>query len=139
MTCKYVNLTIIFFVLIFVSNSVFASNHTYRVYNPKTNKTVNAVFGTMSISENRYLWGFYTKDGKPLCVAQIYNTNVKNGLVGGICTDAYAFKRFIGGEKLDLTKYGLSWRELSEDTIFSEMESIRSERALQGKFEYYGQ
>ena len=115
-----------------------AENFTYKVYNPKTNKTTIAVFGTVTITENQYLWGFYTKDGQPLCVASLNTNKNPQGLIGGQCTDIGAFIRFMNGENIDFSKYELGWRELSQDTFYSEMNSIRQERAAQGKYEYKG-
>lgn len=118
---------------------VFAENFTYKVYNPRTNKAYTAILGTISITDYQYLWAFYTTNGSPLCVAQIYNTNTKNGLVGGQCTDANTFIRFINGDKrIDPSKYEMGWRELSKNTLYPEMNSIRRERASQGKYEYTG-
>lgn len=121
-----------------MSAPTFADNFTYKVYNPRTNKAYTGVFGTISITDYEYLWGFYTPNGTPLCVAQIYNTNTKNGLVGGQCTDTNAFIKFMNGERIDLSKYEMGWRELSQNTIYSEMNAIRRERASQSKYEYKG-
>ena len=115
-----------------------AENFTYKVYNPRTNKVYTGVLGTISITDNEYIWGFYTKNGIPLCVAQIYNTNKENGLVGGNGTDINAFIRFLSGEKVDLSQYNIGWRELSQNTLYAEMNSIRKERTSQGKTEYRG-
>lgn len=118
----------------------FAENFTYKVYNPRTNKSHTAALFTIRFPDdnsNTFIYGFMSQ-GQPLCVASIYNTNVKNGLVGGQCTDFYAFSRFMEGEKLDLDKYVLGWRELSTDTLHREIESIRRERAAQGRYEYQG-
>ncbi len=116
----------------------FAENFTYKIYNPRTNKTSTGVFGTITITDNEYLWGFYTPNGAPLCVAQIYNTNTKNGLVGGACTETNAFIRLLNGEQVDLTKYEMGWRELSQNTLYLEMNAIKRERASQGKYEFKG-
>ena len=64
-------------VLLYRIKPVFASNFTYKVYDPQTNKAYTAVLGTVSITDNKYFWGFYTQNGEPLCVAQIYKTNKK--------------------------------------------------------------
>lgn len=118
-------------------NNAFAENFTYKVYNPKTNKTTTNVLGTLSVSETQYVWGFYTSDGKPVCVINL-NTNKNNqGLVGGKCNDFSAFQRaFVNKENIDMSKYELGWRELSTDTFYREMNSIRQERALQGKYDH---
>ena len=44
----------------------------------------------------------------------------------------------MNGERIDLSKYEMGWRELSQNTIYSEMNAIRRERASQGKYEYKG-
>ena len=123
-------------VLLYGIKPVFASNFTYKVYDPQTNKAYTAVLGTVSITDDKYFWGFYTQNGEPLCVAQIYKTNKKDGLVGGQCTDINAFFKFLAKENIDLSKYEMSWREFSQNTLYTEMNDIREERALQGKYEY---
>ena len=132
---KYIFLLLCLFFML-STKAALAVNYTYKVYNPKTNKSYNAVFGTVSFIDNYYIWGFYTKDGTPLCILHKNNTNVKNGLVGGICTDANAFMRFANGENIDLSKYNMAWSELNQGTIYREMEDIRQERAAIGKYEY---
>lgn len=134
----FVSLLLSFGFLFAVVGTANALNYTYKVYNPKLNKTYTAVFGTISISDTRYLWGFYTKEGQPLCVAQPYNTNTKNGLVGGDCTEFNTFVQFFNGQKVDLSKNSFGWREINSNTFFREMESIKQERSAQGKFEFNG-
>lgn len=117
--------------------AVLAENFTYKVYNPKTNKAYNAVLGTVTITDTQYIWGFYTQNGEPLCVASLITNKNSQGLVGSQCTDANAFVRFMNGDRnIDLSKYELGWRELSTDTFYREMDAIRRERATQGKYEY---
>lgn len=43
-----------------MSAPTFADNFTYKVYNPRTNKAYTGVFGTISITDYEYLWGFYS-------------------------------------------------------------------------------
>lgn len=116
---------------------IFAENFTYKVYNPRTNKAYTAVLGTIGMTDTQYLWAFYKPDGEALCVASVYNTNKNDkGLVGGQCSDTAAFIKFVNHQGINLEKYQLGWRELSTDTLYREMESIRRERAAQGKTEY---
>lgn len=123
--------------ILFTSSMAMAVNFNYKVYNPRQNKAYTAVLGTIRLTENQYIWGFYTKNGQPLCVASL-DTNTKNGLVGGQCTDISAFMRFMNGEKIDInnSRYTLGWRELNTNTLYKEMDSIRRERASQGMYEY---
>lgn len=125
-------------IMFVVSNIVLAVNYTYKVYNPNTNKTHIAVLGTMSITDKQYIWGFFTKEGQPLCVANL-NTNIdKNGLIGGQCTDINAFVKFMQGENIDInsSKYIMGFRELNPNTFYKEMNSVQMERAAQGKSVY---
>ena len=45
-------------------------------------------------------------------------------------------RAFVNKENIDMSKYELGWRELSTDTFYREMNSIRQERALQGKYDH---
>lgn len=121
-----------------VVNIALAVNYTYKVYNPNLNKTYTAVLGTMSITDTQYIWGFYTKDGQPLCVANLNTNSDKNGLIGGQCTDINAFVRFMNGENIDInsSKYIFGFRELNQNTFYKEMNSIQQERTAQGKSVY---
>jgi len=112
-----------------------AENFTYKVYNPKANKAYTAVLGTITVVDNKYIFAFLTKSGQPLCVMG-GNTNIKNGLVGGQCSEFNAFGRLLNGENINLDRYQYGWREYSTDTIEREMASIRKERAAQGKYQY---
>lgn len=115
---------------------VMAENYTYKVYDPISNKSYSAVLGTMSISLSQYLWGFFTKDGKPLCVAKVYNTNNQNGLIGGQCTEVNAFINYLNGENVNLDRYTFGWRELTENSFYKEMNLTKKERMSQGKYEF---
>lgn len=116
-----------------------AENFTYKVYNPKTNKAYTATILTIRFPDdnsNTYVYGFMAQ-GQPLCATPSFQyTDVKNGLIGGQCVDFYALSRFMEGEKLDLSKHELGWRELKPNTLQREVESIRRERAAQGRYEY---
>ena len=126
-------------VTIATSNTANAVNYTYKVLNPKLKQENTAVFGTMSITNTQYVWGFYTPDGKPLCVAGP-NPSGKNNEGGlfGLCTEANAFIKFMQGEKIDLSQYNLFWKETQPNTFYREKEDIRQERAKQGKHEFNG-
>ena len=115
-------------------------HHTYKVYDPRTNKAVTAVLGTVPIANsNRYMWAFYTKSGIPICIIQTQNSNMRDNLLGGSCLDAFIVVKYQNGEKVDFDKYKMSWRELSEDTFIKEAESIVQERALEGELEFTGE
>ncbi len=109
---------------------------TYKVYNPRTNKTSTATLGTMGIGGKKYLWGFFLETGQPLCVAAVYNTNTKNGLVGGDCVGIYAFQKFLSGENIDFNKYKYAWREYTAGSLQRNIDSLRKARAEQGWYEY---
>lgn len=114
-----------------------AENFTYKVYNPKTNKTYSATLGTLSMTDTQYIWGFYTLDGQPLCVISFNNINKNSqGLVGGQGTDYTAFERFFVNKEynINLAKHEVGWRELSTDTFYREINCIKRERAAQGKY-----
>lgn len=44
-------------------------------------------------------------------------------------------RQFENNENLDLSKYEMGWREIEPDTFYKEINSIRPERATQGKYE----
>lgn len=112
-------------------NSAKAENYTYKLYNPNLNKTTDAALGTISISENSYIWGLYTKN--MMCVVNMEIDTNKAGLVGGKCTDMEAFNRLSRGENVDISKYDYGWREYNKNTFFKELDSIKAERKAQGK------
>lgn len=122
-------------IMLAMANAVLAENYTYKVYNPILNKTYMANLGTLSLTDTQYLFGFYAKDGQPLCVANLNTNSDKNGLVGGQCTDAKAFINFMNGDNIDLnsSKYIFGYRELAPNTFYKEMYEIRQERSAQGK------
>lgn len=121
----------------FGNTTVLAENFTYKVYNPKENKSYSAELGTIRLTDTGYIWCFYLKGGVPYAVVSL-NTNKKDGLVGGQCTDFKAFLKFLQQENVDLSKYEFGWREYSADTFYREMESIKAEREAQGFHEYNG-
>ncbi len=125
-------------IMLAVANVALAVNYTYKVYNPNINKTYMAVLGTMSITDTKYLWGFFTQEGQPLCVANLNTNTDKNGLIGGQCTDISAFIKFMQGENIDInsSKYVLGYRELNPNTFYKELNSIQQERTAQGKSLY---
>lgn len=57
------------------SNVAFAENFTYKVYNPKTNKSAIAELGTLRVSDNKYILGFFV-NGKPYYIVNM-NTEKK--------------------------------------------------------------
>ena len=121
------------------ASKVLAENFTYKVYNPKLNKAYTAVLGTISLTDTQYIWGFYEPDGRALCVINLNTNKDSQGLIGSQCTDIGAFMKFMNGDhsvNLSDKKHELGWREKSTDTFYREMESIRRERAAQGKYEY---
>ena len=119
------------------SNMAFAENFTYKVYNPKENKTYTVELGTIRLTETGYIWCFYLKGGIPYAVVSL-NTDKKNDLVGGKCTDFKAFQKFLEQGNVDLSQHEFGWREYSAGTFYREMEEIRAERAAQGFHEYNG-
>lgn len=134
-------LIILFMVLTIILNSqnfAFAENFTYKVYNPKENKTHTVELGTIRLTETGYIWCFYLKGGIPYAVVSL-NTDKKNDLVGGKCTDFKAFQKFLEHGNVDLSQHEFGWREYSAGTFYREMEEIRAERAAQGYHEYNGQ
>ena len=97
------------------SNMAFAENFTYKVYNPKENKSVTAELGTLRVSDNKYMLGFFVK-GQPYCIVNM-NTEKKDGLICGKCAENNSVIEF-------------PWRELSKNTFFPEVDSIVKERAV---------
>ena len=126
-------------ILFGLSLYAFAENFTYKVYNPRTNKAHTAVLGTVSLTDNEYIWGFYTKDGKPICIANLNINKDSNGLIGSKCVEyeAFAKKFFDGKDNIDFSKYEMGWRELETDTFYKEINSIKQERATQSKYEFW--
>lgn len=116
-------------------NIALAENFTYKVYNPKENKTYTVELGTFRLTETGYIWCFYLKGGIPYAIVSLH-TNKNNDLIGGKCFDFKAFQRFLDHEKIDLSKHEFGWREYSAGTFYREMEEIRIERAAQGYHEY---
>lgn len=123
-----------FGILLTTVSAALAENYTYKVYNPKINKAYTAVFGTVSLSDTEFLWAFFTPGGEPLCIIPLYNAS-KNaqGLVGGKCSTIEDFTASMQGGQ---PKNELSWRELNPNTLYREAESIKRERAAQGKYEF---
>lgn len=123
-------------ILFGLSLYAFAENFTYKVYNPRTNKAHTAVLGTVTVTDNEYIFGFFTKEGEPLCVTNLNLNKDSKGLIGSKCIETKAFMRqFENNKNLDLSKYEMGWRELEPDTFYKEINSIKPERATQGKYE----
>lgn len=118
-------------------NFAFAENFTYKVYNPKENKSYTVELGTVRLNNASYIWCFYLKGGIPYAIVSL-DTNKKNGLVGGKCTDFKAFQKFLEQGNVDLSQHEFGWREYNTNTFYREMEDIRVERAAQGLYEYNG-
>lgn len=121
-------------ILLITSNSVFADRFTYKVYNTKTNKVYTAVLGTISLSQYDYIWGFYTKEGNPICVINL-NTNYENGFVKGKCDDINDFMKFMNKEKSTIAEQEYVWREFNRGSFYKEQDYIRQERAKEGKYD----
>lgn len=137
---KKISLTILFLsvsILLNLCNFASAENFTYKVYNPKENKSYTVELGTIRLTDTGYIWCFYLKGGIPYAVVSL-KTNKKNDLIGGSCTDFKAFQKFLEQRNVDLSQYKFSWREYSAGTFYREMEDIRIERAAQGFHEYNG-
>ena len=115
-------------------NKVFADRFTYKVYNTKTNKTYIAVLGTISLSQHDYIWGFYTKEGTPICVINL-NTNYENGLIKGKCGDVNDFMKFMNKEQTTIAEEEYVWKEFSKGTFHSEQDYIRQKLAEKGKYD----
>jgi hypothetical protein len=123
-------------IILSMANAVLAESYTYKIYNPVLNKSYIAELGTMSLTDTQYIFGFFAaKDRQPLCVANLNTNSDKNGLVGGQCTDAKAFLKFMDGENIDLnsSKYTFGYRELVPNTFYKEMYELKQERREQGK------
>lgn len=133
---KYYTLLLIIIAIIALGIKVFANNYNYKVYNSALNKTYTAVLGTMSITDDRYVFGFYTKEGQPLCVINLNTNKNKEGLVGGQCAEINAFIKVMSGDTSvnpNSPKNTLGWRELSPNTFSREISSLKQEREQQGK------
>jgi len=114
------------------TGAVQAENYTYKIYNHKTNKTVSAELGTLSVSDAQYIFAFFLSDGTPYCAVKL-DTDLKDGLVGGKCGDFNTFIRmFVNHEKVAPLDYG--WREYHKNTFYPELNSLKVERAAQGKY-----
>ncbi len=114
-----------------IINSVQAAC-TYKVYNPKENKSHVVTLGTMGVLPKQYIFVFF-KGMAPYCVIGA-KEDVKNGLVGGQCTDANAFMRVLKDDAdiSILKNYQFGWRELSEDTYYREVQEIIEDREENG-------
>ena len=133
-------LAILFFTVAIISNLgnfTFAENFTYKVYNPKENKSYTVELGTIRLTKTGYIWCFYLKGGIPYAIVSL-NTDKKNDLVGGKCTDFKAFQKFLEQGNVDLSQHEFGWREYSAGTFYREMEENKAERAVQGFHEYNG-
>lgn len=107
------------------SNMAFAENFTYKVYNPKINKSAIAELGTLRVSDNKYILGFFV-NGKPYCIVNM-NTEKMDGLICGKCSEFNSSVTYANGGSNSVIEF--SWRELSKNTFFPEVDSIVKERA----------
>ena len=129
---NFLKILLLAIILTAFSTPILAANHTYKIYNQKLNKTVSVELGTISVAPDRYLWGFFLDGGTPYCIVNL-KTDVKDKLVGGKCMDFNSFvKIFIEKEKGIPLEY--SWREYSMNTVYPELESLKKERAKEGKY-----
>lgn len=128
---KYCKIIMLAISLIAINNFCMANNHTYKVYNQKLNKSFSVQLGTITLTENQYIFAFFLNNGQPYCVINL-NTNIKNNLVGGQCTDYHSVMDILNNKKPTSVEYG--WREYSTNTFYPEIHSLKHERALQGKY-----
>lgn len=108
------------------SNTALAENFTYKVYNPKENKSVTAELGTLRVSDNKYMLGFFVK-GQPHCIVNM-NTEKKDGLICGKCAEYNSSITYVNGKSNSVIEF--PWREISKNTFFPEVDSIVKERAV---------
>lgn len=93
----------------------------YKVYNPRTNKAYTVILGTSSSIYYKYpMYKFSLEDGgtySDFCVLD-KGTNVRNGLIGGQCTDYNAFIKYVNKEisYSNLSNYKMGWREYKSGT-----------------------
>lgn len=108
-----------------------AENFTYKVYDPRTNKTYTAEIRPAVIGGKTYLTEFYTLQGKPLCFFGSDTNKNNQGLVGGECKDSSSMEKLLTGQR-NITPYTMGWREINKNTFYREIESLRQEMAEQG-------
>ena len=93
----------------------------------------------MTVNKNYYLFAFYTREGKELCLLGdgITPLDVRNGLVGGMCLPREILLNAVtyASSKEQLLKNVLCWRELSSNTFYLEIDDIREERVKEGLIE----
>lgn len=117
---KFFTVFLIAGIIIFTAISAFADNPTYRVYNPRQNKTYTASMGTIGLGNNEYVFGFFdNKTHEPLCAFTLHYTNINpEGFCGGYCYDQDNRK--------------LSYREIIHNTFDNEIQAIIKERKQEG-------
>ncbi len=105
-----------------ITNSAFAENFAYKLYDSSANKAYSAQIITLSISDTEYTLGLYAENNVCAILPRTINTNPDSGLVAGDC---------MGIANSNGKSY--NWREYSPNTFFPEMQSIKQERLQQGK------
>lgn len=125
----YVILSMIF---LFASFSPARAEFTYKVYNPKENKSYTVTLGTIGVTPTKYIFGFFHNHA-PYCVI-VAKDDIQNNLVGGQCIEFNAFFKYIMNENnnIDLNKYRYGWREYSKDTFYQEVDAIMKNRQEKG-------
>lgn len=108
-----------------------AEVYSYKVYDPKTNKSYTAEIRPAIIGGKSYLTEFYTLQGKPLCFFGSKTNTNNQGLVGGECQDSSSMEKIIRGQQ-NIKPYTMGWREINKNTFYREIESLRQEMIEQG-------
>ena len=94
--------------------TVLAENSEYRLYNPSTGRTTIAQMMTIGIGNNEYVIGLTP----PTCGIVSVAKN-KDGLWEGKCS---------------FQEQDYYWKELYPNTFFSEVNTIKRERAKEGLY-----
>ena len=122
-------------VLLLFGLPVNAVNFTYKVYDQRVNKSYTAQLGTVGVNRGQYLFAFFTREGKELCIfgEGLTPIDVRNDLVGGMCLPREVLmkaKDYVHSN--NLSKNVLGWREFSQNTFYAEIDDIRKERSKEG-------
>lgn len=123
--------------MMFTTGMALAEVYSYKVYDPKTNKTYTAEIRPTVLNiegQKCYMTEFYTLQGKPLCFFGHYTNKNNQGLVGGQCQDSASVRKMLGGQAVK--PYTMGWRETSRNTFYREIESLKQEMAEQGIYPY---
>lgn len=123
--------------MMFTSGMALAEVYSYKVYDPKTNKTYTAEIRPTTLNaggQKYYMPEFYTPQGKPLCFFGPDTNKNNQGLVGGQCKDSASVMKMMRGEAIE--PYTMGWRETSSNTFYREIESLKQEMAQQGIYPY---